>query len=167
MLLFIWYAYTVIYWCNERFVMICLLGSYFLTLFLIVILVFKNQWNFHWLRLKSHTCQGRPGYFGEPEWISMQLPEISRVTWQIWNLIFYRIPSIEIRRSHEFMRIPIQNDRDYLCSHEYDHFGNHEFVDVHRKARVSLYKPGFSNSNHGIFLIWMITSGIWNSNSSK
>ena len=30
-----------------------------------------------------HSCQGYPGYFQEPHWISMGLPEISRVTWQV------------------------------------------------------------------------------------
>ena len=30
----------------------------------------------------SHTCQGYPGYFQEPHWKSIGLPEISRVTWQ-------------------------------------------------------------------------------------
>ena len=28
----------------------------------------------------THTCQGYPGYFREPHWNSMGLPEISRVT---------------------------------------------------------------------------------------
>ena len=31
-----------------------------------------------------HTCQGCPGYFREPHWMSMGLPEISGVTWQLW-----------------------------------------------------------------------------------
>ena len=30
--------------------------------------------------LKFHACQCYPGYFREPHWISMGLPEISRVT---------------------------------------------------------------------------------------
>ena len=30
--------------------------------------------------LRNHTCQGYPGYFQEPHWKSMGLPEISRVT---------------------------------------------------------------------------------------
>ena len=33
--------------------------------------------------LMSHTCQGYPGYFQEPHWKSMGLPEISRVIWQL------------------------------------------------------------------------------------
>ena len=149
--IFIWYTYNVIYWCNKRFVMICLLSSNSQHSVPSVILLFKNPRTFHcmmtssngsifrvtghlcgeftgpgefptqrpvtrsfdvffdlrlnkrlskqlwgWLfetlsrplwrhrnglRVKCHTCQGYPGYFGEPEWISMQLPEISRVTW--------------------------------------------------------------------------------------
>ena len=33
-----------------------------------------------------HNSQCYPGYFREPHWNSMGLPEISRVTWQLWML---------------------------------------------------------------------------------
>ena len=32
----------------------------------------------------SHTSKGHPGYFHEPHWKSMGLPQILRVTWQLW-----------------------------------------------------------------------------------
>ena len=45
-----------------------------------------------------HTCQGYPGYFQEPHWKSMGLPEISRVTWQLcFILITTQVSSPQAR----------------------------------------------------------------------
>ena len=33
--------------------------------------------------IQGNACQSYPGYFREPHWISMGLPEISGVTWQL------------------------------------------------------------------------------------
>ena len=38
-----------------------------------------------------HTCQGYPGYFQQPHWKSRGLPEISRITWQLWAISSYAI----------------------------------------------------------------------------
>ena len=37
-----------------------------------------------WIKMNSHTCQGYPGFCHEHHWKSVGLPEISRVTWQVW-----------------------------------------------------------------------------------
>ena len=45
----------------------------------------------HWFGLVLcglvyHTCICHPGYFREPHWQSVGLPEISRVTWHLWYI---------------------------------------------------------------------------------
>ena len=42
---------------------------------------------------RVHTWQGYPGYFWEPHWKSMVLPEISRVTWQLCVWLAPRVTS--------------------------------------------------------------------------
>ena len=37
---------------------------------------------------RDYTCQVTLGYFWEPHWKSMGLPEISRVTWQVCQISF-------------------------------------------------------------------------------
>ena len=64
-------------------------------LFSIKMRFYKNS-NSHYNN-KMHTFQGYPGYFREPQWFSMGLSEISRVTLQVWRWCWYRNSCYTIR----------------------------------------------------------------------
>ena len=42
-----------------------------------------------------------PGYFQEPHWFSMGLPEISRVTWQVWFCYQLRVKLLKTAAFHD------------------------------------------------------------------
>ena len=68
---------------------------------------------FCWKFAICHTCQGYPGYFREPNWKSMGLPEIYRVTWQVWPVCWqmlmtrYETKLIWIKQSIIYFKSPV------------------------------------------------------------